>query len=1138
MDGKYSLKHLYNNGKSSQIKVKDFIEMINWLDQNANGMIDEAVEVTEKIDGSSNFIGYDGRIFVEKFGFNTKFYADDAEENPYFSAKAHALLDFANSIPELPEYFRDLCKDNNCSSVKVQIEVLMTKFSKMPDVCQIVLVPYELNKLGKDGNGFIIQVLNGDTLKPIQDEKIAIETLCDIMSTENFHVTGTNPKKFDPIDIKEDIQEVKDIIATYTEKMGRSVEEILSSRKKTDAEIKAALKTEIEAVQEALQDKLSEAFPRGDYGEYYEGLVFKLTNGMMFKVTSKKFKQFMASHNHWTENMKFTEAENLSVENLEELPIYEIAKKYIYKLSSNDTYTRKKPNNLSSEDIKNELIKIFNSTDKKDFYALQTKENDNSIYVSRGSIISKSNDDNSTEDFAALSVIKDFSNVLIRHIASNLGLKIISLKVSSTVISDIFENTDNTSSLKNSRVIKNVALLLEPKKIEGASYAIISENTATPCITLIKKVDNDYFTIKFKETGGKQEAVWYILNKEFKKTTSKHIKLQGTTNTDIQECIAGILIYDKLLKNENILKQDIKVLLEDDWLTFDPTTTFGDGKYQLKITGNESPKENILKFRLMVNSFLTNDWKKSMEEISKAKNIKLTVPIENPILIRSGITLVKGNSPELEALEDILFKAKFFKDANTKVYRDEVNPSDIYILNSEKTHQILNYFNCLNIIKSKAYYKLIKTFIELDKPLDKNKEEFIKELSKALPNNDIENVKDEIFELSKSQDIIDISNEPEININKKISFVIIHNFLTQKGYLAGISLKKIKDDVHFTFTGGENFFTLVESVPMKTFARSRFIFSNDPNNCTIKNCTINVSKGNTPDTQSSINIICKVNKSHLTGEKNLSGANNIDTATISIRSNGNGFALESTLGSAGAQMGKGTNAFDNLVSQSSMKKDLLHELVNIGINTTNPLLKEALQSDKVLQSLIEEYTIQDDGSFLKLEPITFDRRTNCLLPISLLSTPKFPNGENPYLNFWQNLESLTFNPNAENPKNIRMVEYALHVFNFLLGNIPFNDDNLQQFSDFLVRASKETRSYNGMIEVYSEDLRFRLTMLFAKAFKYQVFINDDYQFYNLKTGEIDAANSWNSEYREDTSLFRNYIKSHINSTIVAYYKIS
>lgn len=304
MEGKYSLKHLYNNGKPSQLKPAEFIELMTWLDENTDGTINEnQVEVTEKIDGSSNFIGLDDNgLFVEKFGFNQRMYKQQVESHES-GAKAAALYNIIEANPDIKNFLDDLRKENNCHCIKAQIEVVFTQFSKNEDYVQIVLVPYKKELLGATGNGFVIQVLNGDTLEPINGEQDAIMTLCDIMSTDEFRVTGTQPKHYEPIDIKDDIQEVKDILADIADESGLSIKDLLASRKRADKEYKDKLKSELSDCQEALQDKLTDAFPSGDYGDYYEGLVFKLENGMMFKVTSKKFKQFMANH-QFTESVK------------------------------------------------------------------------------------------------------------------------------------------------------------------------------------------------------------------------------------------------------------------------------------------------------------------------------------------------------------------------------------------------------------------------------------------------------------------------------------------------------------------------------------------------------------------------------------------------------------------------------------------------------------------------------------------------------------------------------------------------------------------------------------------------------------------------------------------------------------------
>ena len=95
--------------------------------------------------------------------------------------KAKALLDIANN-PELVDFLEDTREELGMSFIKVQFEMLLTAFSRSQDKLQVILVPYDRDKFGSKGGGFIVQVIGDDLNKlPAQEElKTAI---ADIMNS-------------------------------------------------------------------------------------------------------------------------------------------------------------------------------------------------------------------------------------------------------------------------------------------------------------------------------------------------------------------------------------------------------------------------------------------------------------------------------------------------------------------------------------------------------------------------------------------------------------------------------------------------------------------------------------------------------------------------------------------------------------------------------------------------------------------------------------------------------------------------------------------------------------------------------------------------------------------------------------------
>ena len=156
MEGKKGLPHLFNNGKPSEMDAKSFYNFLNWLDKN-DGIIDNYnSEINEKLDGSSQFFGYDGKFFWEKFGSDKKFYS--VEEIPDFWAGYREL--FSDMKSALENLFKNMIESSgNVNEIKTQIEVITSAGSHSPDNYQINLIPYKKSAFKSKGCLSVIQVL-------------------------------------------------------------------------------------------------------------------------------------------------------------------------------------------------------------------------------------------------------------------------------------------------------------------------------------------------------------------------------------------------------------------------------------------------------------------------------------------------------------------------------------------------------------------------------------------------------------------------------------------------------------------------------------------------------------------------------------------------------------------------------------------------------------------------------------------------------------------------------------------------------------------------------------------------------------------------------------------------------------------
>ena len=278
MAGKSHLPHLFNSGSSTQMKQKQFDELLNYIQESGNVFDEEHFNVSEKIDGSTTLFGVDEKgIFVEKFGMKEIYRPADLQRED-LSRKVRAFLEIANN-PELVDFLDDTRREYNMQFVKVQIEMLLTEASKHEDksLMQIVLVPYKREKFAEEGGAFVVRVI-GDDLQPLPGQEELLSAISSILTTPKFIVKPISDTDLDfaPIDLNEYIAEVLPTLNV-----------------KDRSERKAAY----EAAQEKLQTLLTSHFPEGKYGEVYEGLVVTCNNGLAFKMTSPQFKEWMAKHN-------------------------------------------------------------------------------------------------------------------------------------------------------------------------------------------------------------------------------------------------------------------------------------------------------------------------------------------------------------------------------------------------------------------------------------------------------------------------------------------------------------------------------------------------------------------------------------------------------------------------------------------------------------------------------------------------------------------------------------------------------------------------------------------------------------------------------------------------------------------------
>lgn len=264
LEGKSHLPHLFNDNKPSQMRPSAFDAVANYIYDNDCTVSEDIISISEKIDGATILVGYDGRLFFERFGFDERIYKENAQ--------GISLLYFdIFDKPDFIDFVDTLRKEYNQSLIKIQIEMVLVARSRDSDAIRINLVPYKKEAFGSDGGCFVVSVMGAD-LQKLPSQETLIDAICALIDSPTFitkpmSATTIHYKPFD----------TSDIIAPY-----------IANPTKENARI----------AQEQLQNRFLDEIPDSSYSVFYEGLV-AICKGIdfAFKMTSREFKKAFAEHN-------------------------------------------------------------------------------------------------------------------------------------------------------------------------------------------------------------------------------------------------------------------------------------------------------------------------------------------------------------------------------------------------------------------------------------------------------------------------------------------------------------------------------------------------------------------------------------------------------------------------------------------------------------------------------------------------------------------------------------------------------------------------------------------------------------------------------------------------------------------------
>lgn len=306
-----SIPHL-GSDTSNNVDESVFLEILDFIEQNYKNIITpDNINITEKFDGFGIRFGLDS---------NKRFFIESSRSGPVFDAgtfRTFAINKFGSSNP-IAEAYEDifntlknnkqvqdiLKKYTEASGIKIVAEALYLP-NKKEEVIEgedefvvFIATRYKKSKLGTWATFILFNALNGDNQEIEKNKEAALFEDLKKISSKEIKFETPEISEISNIDVSRETNQVKNFVKQIENKYGKAINDLLSnpSRKRSDLQIKNAVKNKILQFQKELATKIASSIIKGKLGDI-EGVVFKLANGVMFKVVSDAFKKAKAERN-------------------------------------------------------------------------------------------------------------------------------------------------------------------------------------------------------------------------------------------------------------------------------------------------------------------------------------------------------------------------------------------------------------------------------------------------------------------------------------------------------------------------------------------------------------------------------------------------------------------------------------------------------------------------------------------------------------------------------------------------------------------------------------------------------------------------------------------------------------------------
>jgi hypothetical protein len=305
-----SIPHIYSGfDEKYSMNPIDFIKIIRFINYSNFGKLSKYnLKLSEKVDGFSLKFGKDehNEFFIESSnsgpvfdeGKFREFTIRKKGQSDSISEGYENILKILKKDTNLQNYLKSI---NTLNGIKIQTEALYAPVGKVSDeddsIIKFVATWYKKKNLGSIITLVVINVTDGKGNQVEEVDKIKKDL--KLISTNEIKFDDSDIIDFEEINLNVEIKQIEIYINNIEREFGKKIDDIINnqSRKRKDLEQKRKIKEGLLKFQKKFSNRLSCLIVSGKFGNEYEGLVFKLSNGLMFKVVSDRFKKAKKYYN-------------------------------------------------------------------------------------------------------------------------------------------------------------------------------------------------------------------------------------------------------------------------------------------------------------------------------------------------------------------------------------------------------------------------------------------------------------------------------------------------------------------------------------------------------------------------------------------------------------------------------------------------------------------------------------------------------------------------------------------------------------------------------------------------------------------------------------------------------------------------